>query len=37
MRLVGQLGELTDENHPKLQRLKEDLTERYPDDKVRFL
>jgi SNF2 family DNA or RNA helicase len=36
MRLVGQLGELSDEKHPKLQRLKEDLTERYPDDKVLF-
>ena len=36
MRLVGQLGELTDENHPKLARLREDLTERYPDDKVLF-
>lgn len=36
MRLVGQLGELTDASHPKLQRLKEDLTERYVDDKVIF-
>lgn len=36
MRLVGQLGELTDKDHPKLARLKEDLTERYPDDKVLF-
>lgn len=36
MRLVGQLGELTDEGHPKLMRLREDLTERYPDDKVIF-
>lgn len=36
MRLIGQLGELTDEEHPKLARLKEDLTERYPDDKVLF-
>jgi hypothetical protein len=36
MRLMQQLGELSDENHPKLQRLKEDLTERYPNDKVIF-
>lgn len=36
MRLVGQLGELSDDKHPKLMRLKEDLTERYPDDKVLF-
>jgi SNF2 family DNA or RNA helicase len=34
MRLVGQLGNLSDEGHPKLQRLKEDLTERYPEDKT---
>jgi SNF2 family DNA or RNA helicase len=36
MKLMQQLGELSDEGHPKLQRLKEDLTERYPDDKVIF-
>jgi SNF2 family DNA or RNA helicase len=36
MRLMHQLGELSDEGHPKLQRLKEDLTERYPNDKVLF-
>jgi hypothetical protein len=36
MRLIGQLGNLSDEGHPKLQRLKEDLTERYPDEKVLF-
>lgn len=36
MRLIGQLGELSDKNHPKLQRFKEDLLERYPDDKVLF-
>jgi SNF2 family DNA or RNA helicase len=36
MRLMQQLGKLTDENHPKQQRLKEDLTERYPDEKTIF-
>lgn len=36
MRLIAELGELSDDGHPKLQRLKEDLTERYPDDKTIF-
>jgi SNF2 family DNA or RNA helicase len=37
LRLVQSLPyTLTDENHPKLMRLKEDLTERYPDDKTIF-
>lgn len=36
MRLIDQLGQLTDENHPKLQRLKEDLTERYSKEKTIF-
>ena len=36
MRLMQQVGELNDKDHPKLQRLKEDLTERYPDEKVLF-
>jgi SNF2 family DNA or RNA helicase len=36
MKLMQQLGELSDEGHPKLQRLKEDLTERYLGDKVIF-
>jgi SNF2 family DNA or RNA helicase len=39
LRLVQSLPQslsLTDESHPKLQRLKEDLTERYPEDKVLF-
>lgn len=36
MRLMQQVGELTDKNHPKLNRLREDLTERYPDEKTIF-
>jgi SNF2 family DNA or RNA helicase len=36
MRLMQEIGELSDEGHPKLQRLKEDLTERYPEDKTIF-
>ena len=39
MRFVNNLPKsykLEDEGHPKLMRLKEDLTERYPDDKVIF-